>query len=64
MNKFNNKTIGLVGSLLILLCGCGNSHFEYKYYTNNDFYKDGVFQPDVDYIDISKAREMLGYSPV
>ena len=47
MTKLNNKTIGLVGSLLILLCGCSNSHFGHKIYTNDDFYKDGVFQPDV-----------------
>lgn len=47
MTKLDNKAIGLIGSLLILLCGCGNSHFEYKNYTNNDFYKDGMFQPDV-----------------
>lgn len=47
MTKLNNKAIRLVVSLLILLCGCGNSHLEHRTYTNDDFYKDGVFQPDV-----------------
>lgn len=47
MIKSNNMAIWLVGSFLILLCGCGNSHFEHKIYTNDDFYKDGVFQPNV-----------------
>lgn len=47
MNKLSNKLIGLAGSFLILLCGCSNSHLEYKNYTNDDFYKNGVFQPEV-----------------
>lgn len=46
MTKLSNKLIVLAGSLLILLCGC-NSHFAYKNYTNEDFYKNGVFQPEV-----------------
>lgn len=41
------KQIRLIGSLLILLCGCGNSQIEQVKYTNDDFYKNGVFQPNV-----------------
>lgn len=47
MTKLSNKLIGFVGSFLILLCGCSSSHLEHKKYTNDDFYKNGVFQPKV-----------------
>lgn len=47
MTKLSNKLIGFVGSFLILLCGCSSSHLEHKNYTNDDFYKNGVFQPKV-----------------
>lgn len=47
MAKLNNKNVWAIGSLLMLLCGCGSSQMAYKSYTNDDFYKDGVFQQDV-----------------
>lgn len=47
MTKLKGKTAGLVGSLLVLLCGCGGSHSDAKLYTNDDFYTNGIFQPDV-----------------
>lgn len=37
MTKLKNKAIGLVGSLLILLCECSGTHLEHKSYTNDDF---------------------------
>lgn len=47
MKKLNLITMGLVGGLLAIIFGCANHYNECKVYTNDDFYKNGVFQPEV-----------------